>query len=219
MDLLALEPENGILREALAAFEAALEPADTPVGGQWGADVAQDLHRAAEEHRRVRITYVRQWSPGNSDRVIDPYRVVRTRRGWEVDAGPADERAAVRTYLVSGITSHQVLPDTFTAPADLGALLTANRAARSVGLVVPQSARWVVERYAESWTVRDDDESDVGLDADLLPPVAQRLGLLLLCAGPDAFVTTPTELAGAGQDMAALLLAHHQRTVQSGDVD
>jgi proteasome accessory factor C len=210
VDLVALEPENETLQGAVEAFESALEPADKPLASQWGAGTAQALHRAAEERRRVRISYVRQWSPGSSERVIEPYRLVRTRRGWEVDAGPADDVAPVRTYLVSGIVSHQVLDETFVPPGDLDALLAQNRTAEVVEVVVPQSSRWAVERFAESTAVLDDDESDVVLRAELLPPVAQRLGLLLLCCGPQAFVTAPASLTGAAESTAATLLAHHE---------
>lgn len=209
VDLLALEPDNATLRGAIEAFESALEPADKPLASQWGAGTAQALHRAAEEHRQVRIRYVRQWRPGSSDRVIEPYRLVRTRRGWEVDAGPADEFAAVRTYLVSGIVEHEVLDTTFAPPDDLDARLAENRAAERVELVVPQSSRWAVERFAESVTVLADDEESVSLQADLLPPVAPRLGLLLLCCGPEAFVMAPKALVEAGETTARLLLEHH----------
>ncbi len=211
VDLLALEPDNATLRGAVEAFESALEPADKPLASQWGAGTAQALHRAAEEHRQVRISYVRQWRPGASERVIEPYRLVRTRRGWEVDAGPADEDAAVRTYLVSGIVEHQVLDTTFTPPDDLDARLAENRAAERVELVVPQASRWAVERFAESVKVLADDEESVSLQADLLPPVASRLGLLLLCCGPEAFVMAPTSLGDAGEATARLLLQHHSR--------
>ena len=58
--------------------------------------------------------------------------------------------------------------------------------------------------------VVDDDEESVKLRADLLPPVEQRLGLLLLCCGPDAFVMAPPALMAAGEAMARLLLEHHE---------
>ena len=58
-------------------------------------------------------------------------------------------------------------------------------------------------------TVLDDDEESVSLRADLLPPVAPRLGLLLLCCGPDAFVMAPSTLADAGEVTARQLLEHH----------
>lgn len=209
-DLLALEPENETLRSALAAFQSALWPVDGPAGSEWKASTAQDLHRAVLERRRVRITYVRQWHPGARERVIEPYRLTRTRRGWEVDAGPPDEVAAVRTFLASGISACEVLDETFEPPADVDALLTAQRTPVEVELVVPQDRRWAVERYAESVTVLSDDEESVALRAGLLPPVDLRLGLTLLTCGPDAFVVAPRSLEDAGVEMARLLLDHHR---------
>ena len=63
-----------------------------------------------------------------------------------------------------------------------------------------------MERFAESVTVLADDEESVSLLADLLPPVAPRLGLLLLCCGPEAFVMTPADLDIAGATTARQLL-------------
>jgi proteasome accessory factor C len=209
-DLLALEPDNETLRSALDAFQGALWPAEGPSGSEWRAPVAQQLHEAASEQRRVRITYVRQWHPGARDRVIEPYRLLRTRRGWEVDAGPPDEVAAVRTFIVSGISTCEVLDETFDPPADLDELLTAQRTPVPVELVVPQERRWAVDRYAEAVTVLDDDEESVKVRAELLPPVDQRLGLLLLCCGPDAFVMAPADLSDAGESVARALVDHHR---------
>lgn len=209
-DLLALEPENATLRSALEAFQSALWPVDGPAGTEWKATTAQQLHKAVQERRRVRISYVRQWHPGSGERVIEPYRLVRTRRGWEVDAGPADEVATVRTFLVSGISTCEVLDEIFQLPADVDELLTSQRTPVTVELVVPQDRRWAVDRYSEAVTVLADDEESVSLRAELLPPVAQRLGLLLLCCGPDAFVMSPLDLADSGADVARVLLEHHR---------
>lgn len=209
VDLLALEPDNDVLRAAVAAFESALEPVDDEGPDRPGTETAQALYRAAEEHKRVRLTYSRLWHPGTRERVVEPYRLVRTRRGWEVDAGPPDDVAPVRTYLVSGIVDLEVTDETFEPPAALDDLLARNRAAEPVQLVVPQESRWAVERYAESTRVTDDDEGDVALTADLLPPVADRLGLLLLCCGPEAFVVAPESLAAAGARTARQLLEHY----------
>lgn len=211
-DLLALEPDNEVLRSALDAFQSALLPAEGDEAALWRAPTAQVLYRAAQEHRKVRVTYARVWRPGAGERVIDPYRVVRTRRGWEVDAGPADDVAPVRTYLVSGISTCEALDETFELPADLDALLVAQRTPVAVDLVVPQERRWAVDRFSESVAVIADDEESVSLRAELLPPVDQRLGLLLLCCGPDAFVVAPETLEPAGRETAALLLEHHRGT-------
>jgi len=39
--------------------------------------------------------------------------------------------------------------------------------------------------------------------------VRHRVGLVLLVAGPDAFVTEPADLRDAGRNLARELLAHH----------
>ena len=211
-ELLALEPDNAELRGAVEALQANLLPVDGGDAPQWGAETARVLREAAAAGRRVRITYDRAWHPGRSERVVDPYRVVHTRRGWEVDAGPPDDGGALRTFLVSGIRSVEVLAESFEPPADLDALLAAQRTAVRVELVVPQSRRWVVERLAESVRVLDDDEESVKVEASLLEPVAWRVGLVLLVCGDEAFVMRPPRLSDAGVDLARALLAHHEST-------
>jgi hypothetical protein len=40
--------------------------------------------------------------------------------------------------------------------------------------------------------------------------VNQRVGLILIAGGTTAEVVTPISLADAGQDLAQILLAHHE---------
>jgi hypothetical protein len=40
--------------------------------------------------------------------------------------------------------------------------------------------------------------------------VQRRVGLVLLIAGTDAFVTEPADLRDAGRDLARELLTHHR---------
>jgi proteasome accessory factor C len=146
-----------------------------------------------------------------TDRVIEPYLLVQTRRGWEVDAGPPDVEGALRTFLVSNIRAYDVLDETFTPPADLVRILEQQRATVRVRVRIPHRARWAADFYAEQVTIVADDELTATLDLDLLPPVDQRIGLLLLIAGADAQVLDPTALVSAGPALAAELLAHHRR--------
>ena len=67
----------------------------------------------------------------------------------------------------------------------------------------------MVERHAESAEVLQEDEESVKLRANVLPPIRHRVGLVLLIAGRDAFVTEPADLRDAGRDLARELLAHH----------
>jgi predicted DNA-binding transcriptional regulator YafY len=208
-DLLALEPENDVLRSALDAFETSLWPVEASDRPERGADLAAELNRAAQLHLRVRVVYARTWQPGTSARVVEPYRVLRTRRGWEVDAGPVDDAGRIRTFLVSGIREISVLDATFDRPVNVDALIATQRASVDVELVVPQTGRWAVERFAESVTLLADDEESVKVRAAFLPPVEQRVGLILISCGPEAFVTAPQDMLDAGANVARQLLEHH----------
>ena len=135
--------------------------------------------------------------------------MLRTRRGWEVDAGPADESGRIRTFLVSGIRELSLLEETFERPGNVDDLVAAQRSAVEVELVVPQSGRWAVERFAESVKLLQDDEESVKIRASLLPPVEQRAGLILISCGPEAFVMAPSSMLDAGAAVAQQLLDHH----------
>jgi predicted DNA-binding transcriptional regulator YafY len=207
--LLALEPDNEVLRSALEAFESSLWPVEASDDADSGSDIAAELNRAAQEHRRVRILYARTWQPGTAERAVEPYRVLRTRRGWEVDAGPVDDAGRIRTYLVSGIREISVLDATFERPDNVDELIAIQRSAVDVELVVPQTGRWAVERYAESVTLLQDDEESVKVRAAFLPPIEQRVGMILISCGAGAFVMAPSTMVHAGANAASQLLEHH----------
>ena len=210
-DLLALEPDNSDLAAALEALELSLLPdPGSPAAGAEDA-TARVLATAVEAHRRCRVVYARAWHPGVRENLLEPYRLTRTRRGWELDAGRPGDVGRVRTYLVSGIREVEVLPEVVEPPADVDALIEANRARTEVVLVVPQQARWAVDRFAEHVEVLQEDEDSVKLRAAMLPPVDQRVGLILITAGPEAYVMEPDGLRAAGVDLATDLLAHHRR--------
>ncbi|HWJ67549.1 MAG TPA: WYL domain-containing protein [Nocardioides sp.] len=213
--LLDTEPDNVELGEAIDVLAETMfgerssdDAPAVPAARSWNR-LLPELRRARDEQRRVRIVYSRAWDPGVSERDIEPYQLVQTRRGWEVDAGPPDADGRLRTFLLSNIRSADVLEDAFELPDDLGDRLVAQRATTTVKVVLPQGARWVADFYAERVTfVRDDTES-VEVDLELLPPLERRVGRLLLAAGPEAFVVEPVELAHAGSVAAEELLLHH----------
>jgi predicted DNA-binding transcriptional regulator YafY len=209
-DLLTREPGNTVLEAALDKLQNSILDGFDTGGPRWLGDQARRLRQAVREQRRVRIVYARAWLPGVVERVIEPYQVVHTRRGWEVDAAVAGRDGGVRTYLVSGIRELDVLDESFGRPSDVAERIAANRRLQAVDVVVPHGARWAVELYAESAEVLAEDEESVTLRARLLRPVDQRLGLLLLAAGGDARVVDPPELAAAGRDLARTLLEHHR---------
>jgi proteasome accessory factor C len=187
----------------------ALASLETSGPHPWNAPL-EPLETAIAAHRKARIVYSRAWSEGVNTRVIDPYRLVKTRRGWEVDAGPPDDDGRLRTFLLPHIRECEVLDETFDPPADLDELLADQRATSRVRVRVPHAARWAADFYAEQVDVVDDDDLATTLDLDLLPPVEDRTGLLLLIAGDDAQVLEPSALIAAGPALAAELLAHHR---------
>ncbi|WP_183093261.1 WYL domain-containing protein [Nocardioides stalactiti] len=184
------------------------EVASHPQRPAWNEPL-RPLQEAQRHRRAVRIVYSRTWQHGVSTRTIHPYRLVQTRRGWEVDAGPPDSAGRLRTFLLSGIREVESLEQDFALPADLPAMLDAQRATTTVRVVLPHGSRWAADMYAETVTVVRADEDDVELALELLPPLADRVGMLLLAAGAGAFVLDPPDLDHAGAVLAEELLLHH----------
>jgi proteasome accessory factor C len=212
--LLEADPDDADLAGALDVLtETMLGEGLAPDGEAEDAVVVGPLaalRRAAASFRRVRIVYSRSWYAGVTERVVEPYRLVQTRRGWELDAGLPDRGGEVRTFLLSNVRELEVLDEGYTAPADLEARLAEQRRTSTVRVRIGHHARWAADMYAERVTVVADDETEVTLDLELLPPVDERLGLLLLAAGPDAAVVEPPGLIAVGPRLAAELLAHHR---------
>lgn len=205
--LLQLEPGNSALAQALGILAdsflavAAAVPADP-------GDTAATLRTALDERRVVEIEYSRQWRPGVTRRQVHPYAMRHTARGWELDAGPLEQGRA-RTFIVDRIASVTVLPDSFERPTGVDEILRAERTETLVTFSLPQRTHWVADRFAESTQVLHFDADDLTVQAAFLPPVADRVGLVLLIAGPEAFVVSPPQLQDAGAELAARLLTHH----------
>ncbi len=207
--LLEVEPANEDLAGALDVLAETLFGETLEHSRTWNGPLVA-LQEAARDRRRVRIVYSRSWYLGVTDRVIEPYLLVQTRRGWEVDAGPPDADGRLRTFLLSNFREFEVIEETFGAPADLAARLEKQRATRTVVVRIPHAARWAADMYAEQVRVNEEDELTVTLELDLLEPVERRVGLLLLAAGPDASVVSPGQMIRAVSEIAGALLAHHR---------
>ena len=207
--LLEVEPGNAELAEAVEAIAGTLY-GETGQPPEEEHRFLEPLQRAAREHQRVRLVYSRAWHAGLTERVIEPYRLVQTRRGWEVDAGPE-----MRTYLLSHIRSVEPVsdagPETFEPPADLDARLHAQRATTTVRLELPHDARWAADMYAERVSVVEDGDESFVADLELLPPVGDRVGLIMLAGGEVTRVLSPAGLIQEGPRIAAGLLSHHRR--------
>jgi proteasome accessory factor C len=211
--LAEVEPDNAALAAAvrrlgqsfLAGQEADAGPGETPA----------ILRRAIDERRAVRIEYSREWRPGVGTRIVHPYALLRTGRGWELDAGPLEDGRA-RTFIVRRIRSVDLLDETFERPPGIEELLRRERAETTVELSLPQGSHWVADRLAERTHVLDSDAEDIALEAAFLPPVRERVALVLLTAGEGAFVVQPEEFVDAAADLAAVLRRHHGLDAEPG---
>lgn len=210
--LLDINPDDEDLGGAIDVLAETMfgEASGVPDVRAWNR-LLPALQQAQADQQAVRIVYSRAWEHGVTERDIEPYRLMQTRRGWEVDAGPVDEKGRIRTFLLSNIRSVTPLGRGFDVPEDLADRLAAQRETTTVRVLLPQSARWAADFYAEKVTTVSDDEESVVVDLELLPPLDRRVGMLLLAAGqdPEAFVMDAPELESAGVVLAEELLAHH----------
>ncbi|GAA3614809.1 helix-turn-helix transcriptional regulator [Microlunatus ginsengisoli] len=207
---LELDPGNEVLASAVEKLRRGLLPGVTSSGPPLAGERPPGAFaRARREQRKVKISYARAWRPGVRDRVIEPYRMIRTRRGWEIDAGPPDDQDRLRTYLLPRVQDFEVLDERFVPPPDLDALLARQRALTKIEMIVPHETRWAVEKYAEQVEVIAENPRTARLRVHLLEPVRFRVGLVLLDGGTRARVVSPAELAGAGRELARVLLAHY----------
>ncbi|UMG91668.1 hypothetical protein [Nocardioides sp. TF02-7] len=127
---------------------------------------------------------------------------MQTRRGWELDAGPPDSGGNLRTFPAVQHPRGRAARGHLRAAR--GPRDAARRAARDHPGRGGAAARRPVggRQYAERVAVLEADEESVKLALDLLPPLERRVGMLLLAAGPDAFVVDPPELDVAGVELA-----------------
>lgn len=214
--LAQVEPGNVHLASAVArlgrTFLAGIE-AETDA-----RDIPAIISRAIDERRPLRIEYSRAWKPGVGVRVVHPYALLRTGRGWELDAGPLEDGRA-RTFIVRRIRSAEPVEGGFERPDGLAELLRAERQETRVELSLPQGQHWIADRFAERTHVIEADADDLAIEAHFLPPVAERVGLVLLLAGPDAFVVEPPEYADAAAELARTLRSHHGFAASVGSTD
>ena len=212
MALLDVDDNNEDLAEALGVISETMygEPGTQPQPAGWN-QVLRPLQQGQEERRRVRIEYSRTWRPGVSARVIEPLRLVQTHRGWEVDAGPVGPEGNLRTFILSNVRSAELLDETFEPPPGLERLLERQRRTSTVRMELSQDARWAADMYAEHVSVVEQDESRLIADLELLAPVGDRVGLIILASGPETRVLSPNSVLPDAVGIIEELLRHHEQ--------
>lgn len=207
-ELRSMEPDNLALASAVDKLRTRLVRNVTGAAS-FRTRTAAIFRQAADEHRQVRITYSGAWYPKVTSRIIHPYRVVSTSRGYEVDAGPLDAEDRPRTFLLRRVRDFEVLDDLFETPCAAAAAIDASRRLTAVEGVAPHRAMWVIRHWAERVEQFQSDSADVRFTAWVLPPVRARVALMALVAGPGVDLDDP-DLAAAPTELAAELLAHHR---------
>ncbi len=205
--LACLEPGNMELAAALDILSTAM------LGGAFAASQVRMRQvgfwcQAATSCRAVRMTYSNVWTPRIRTRVVHPYQVMSTARGFELDAGPLDAAGAPRTFLLDRVASVELLAETFSRPPRLSGVLDAHRQLTRVTGYTPHCGMWAIRHWSERIAETFVDSHGVVFEAWLLPPVRERVDLMLLLAGPEADVDDPVLSAGRAA-RARQLMAHH----------
>jgi len=211
-NLSELEPHNQVLRAGLHRLKRRWFPdALSSRSSLSRSPYLALLRKSSDELRRVEITYANEWNPASKKRIIEPWQVRRTKRGFEVDAGPVHPDGSIRTFLLRNIEGVRVLDETFEVPGNFRDLINANRVTITARVGIPRSAERSYEALAESIVkINDDHTSDVLLlDVELAQPYEPRLAVLLLRAGPKAVVYQPADMRNIAAHRAQQLLSHH----------
>ncbi len=203
---------DGPLSRAIAKVAAVLgvDPATIEVDlGEATAATLDLLRRAVDDHRQVELDYYSYGRDERTHRSVDPHRVYADQGQWYLEAYchlTDDERI----FRVDRIRAATLLDETFEAPADVPSLglFRAEADTPRVTLDLSADARWVVEQYPVEST---EELADGGLRVRLAISARPWLERLLVRLGPDArVVETAAELADAGPDAAARMLARYR---------
>ena len=209
----AADDTREIVDRALAKLQAATAGVGAPPidpgsdAGPGAARLRSDLERAVRERRQVRLTY---WVPARdeeTERVVDPRRVVSSGGATYLAAWchSAEDDRLFRLDRIHGAT----LLDTPVASEpesgrDLDeGLFDFAAGAERVTLLLEPPVRWVVEYYHVEQAREGPDGT---LEADLLVADRRWLVRLLLRLAPHARVVSPAEVHQEFSDRASRAL-------------
>lgn len=205
------DPE-GPLARGIDKIAASLGVDATPVEvtlGSAAADIMAVLQDATEHHRQVEIDYYTYGRDEVTTRVVEPHRLYADQGNWYL-AAMCHLAGGDRMFRVDRINRALLLDATFEPPAEtptMGVFRPAPDDPR-VTLRLQPNARWVAEQYPTEDLVTHDDGT---VDVTIAVTARAWLERLLVRLGPDAEVlVAPPDLAGAGADAAARILARYR---------
>lgn len=220
--LMAQEPENEDLRSAIDVLRVKWVPEMSTAGQTFPTSPTLPLiRRAIVEQRKLRFTYSREWEPGTSTRVVDPYVLRHTHLGYELDAGPVADNGRIRTYLVRNISDPQLLDETFEEPRDKDRLIRRNRQTVTFRIVIPEDANPSFEALTADIEVppkRTTRAPGAEVLVTLQQPFEDRLAMLMFRLGPGAILVEDIALMNRSEfadyrtataRKARELLTHH----------
>jgi proteasome accessory factor C len=198
------------LASALAKLEAALG-ASGSLAVDLDAPPRLDLVRdAAGRGERLRVTYYSAWRDDLWTRVVEPVIVHSHDGRWYVETVDAETRAE-RRLRVDRIRDAVATGELFDRSPDAAGppreVFSPGTETTEVTLLLPASARWVVETYD---TLAVESLEDGRLRVRLAVAGERWLERLLLKAGPDAVVESPESFAQLGADAARRVLARYR---------
>lgn len=198
----------GPLASALAKLESALGSAGSVAVDLEAPPLLGGVREAAEHHQRLSISYYSAWRGEVTEREIEPHVVFSSEGRWYVVA--ADSLSGtMRHFRVDRISTAEPTGENFQPDPDGASAAPPASVFRGgpevveATLVLPSSARWVVEVYETSQVEALGD----GRIRVRLPVNGTRwLERLILRVGPEAVVEAPPELTGVGAAAARRLL-------------
>ena len=217
--------EAASLRSALGKLAGAVSPGEAARAtelaervavelGATGDDLLAELRHAADEHRRLRITYYSSGRDEMTERDVDPLLVCASLGYWYLIA--LDHQSGEeRTFRVDRIRDATQTGDVFAPPPGFdaaryadGPLFTPSPRDLVVVLDLAPGAAWIREVVPSEEQV---EQPDGTYRITLRTPHFAWLVRLLLSAGDDARVVEPAELRDAVRDVAARALALYAR--------
>lgn len=198
----------GPLASGLAKLESALGSAGSVAVDLEAPPLLGLVREAAGHHQRLAISYYSAWRGEVTEREIEPHVVFSSEGRWYVAA--ADSLSGtVRQFRVDRISTAEPTGENFeldpqgATAAPPASVFRAGPEVVEATLVLPPSARWVVEVY-ETSQVEALDEGRIRVR--LRVNGTRWLERLILRVGPEAVVEAPPELTGVGAAAALRLL-------------
>lgn len=197
---------DGSLRSALAKLEAAVGEAGHLEVQLERPPLLDDVGDAVQRGEALEITYYSAWRDEVTERVVEPWLVHAAEGRWYLDGldRASGERRRFRVDRIRSArgTGEQVARPPAVVPPEQA--FVAGPDARLVTVVLPASARWVLEAYDPAAV---EELADGRIRVRLAVAGHRWLERLLLRVGPDVLVEEPEDLRDLAAGAARRLLA------------